>query len=92
MKSPIVGRLAAKIAGLALVGAATLSLGAAPVHAQATVAAIKKNGILTCGVAQGLPGFSFPDKSGVIMAWTRTSATPSRRRSWAMSARSNSSR
>ncbi|CEG08122.1 General L-amino acid-binding periplasmic protein AapJ precursor [Afipia felis] len=36
----------------------------APVNAQATLKAVQERGVLSCGVSQGLPGFSAPDDTG----------------------------
>ena len=36
----------------------------APANAQATLKAVKERGSLSCGVSQGLPGFSAPDDTG----------------------------
>jgi len=36
----------------------------APANAQATLKAIQERGVLSCGVSQGLPGFSAPDDTG----------------------------
>jgi general L-amino acid transport system substrate-binding protein len=38
--------------------------GLAPANAQATLKAVKDRGVLSCGVSQGLPGFSAPDDTG----------------------------
>ncbi|EFI51872.1 cationic amino acid ABC transporter, periplasmic binding protein [Afipia sp. 1NLS2] len=35
-----------------------------PVNAQATLKAVQERGVLSCGVSQGLPGFSAPDDTG----------------------------
>ena len=35
-----------------------------PANAQATLKAVKDRGVLSCGVSQGLPGFSAPDDTG----------------------------
>lgn len=47
--------------------AAAIALAAIPALAEAaspTLATVKKNGYLRCGVSEGLPGFSNPDKTG----------------------------
>ncbi|RTL74921.1 MAG: amino acid ABC transporter substrate-binding protein [Bradyrhizobiaceae bacterium] len=36
----------------------------APANAQATLKAVQERGVLSCGVSQGLPGFSAPDDTG----------------------------
>jgi general L-amino acid transport system substrate-binding protein len=36
----------------------------APANAQTTLKTIKERGVLSCGVSQGLPGFSAPDDTG----------------------------
>jgi general L-amino acid transport system substrate-binding protein len=44
---------------------ASMFLGSlAPASAQTTLKTIKERGILSCGVSQGLPGFSAPDDTG----------------------------
>ena len=36
-------------------------------HAGATLDGVKKKGFVQCGVSDGLPGFSVPDKDGKIL-------------------------
>jgi len=44
---------------------ASMFLGSlAPASAQTTLKSIKERGVLSCGVSQGLPGFSAPDDTG----------------------------
>jgi general L-amino acid transport system substrate-binding protein len=44
---------------------ASMFLGSlAPANAQTTLKTIKERGVLSCGVSQGLPGFSAPDDTG----------------------------
>ena len=44
---------------------ASMFLGSlAPASAQTTLKTIKERGVLSCGVSQGLPGFSAPDDTG----------------------------
>lgn len=53
--------------GLAMTSAflGSLALGSlAPANAQATLKAVQERGVLSCGVSQGLPGFSAPDDTG----------------------------
>ena len=38
--------------------------GLMPANAQATLKAVQERGVLSCGVSQGLPGFSAPDDTG----------------------------
>jgi general L-amino acid transport system substrate-binding protein len=48
-----------KLATLAVLGlAGLLALGALPVQAESTLAAVKKHGLLSCGINGQLPGFS----------------------------------
>lgn len=50
-----------------IVGLVALSIFSSSIFAQNTLEAIKKRGLLKCGVSTGLPGFSTPDSAG---KWT----------------------
>ncbi len=52
---------------LAVVAAATALGVSSFAQAGATLDAIQKKGFIQCGVSDGLPGFSVPDKSGTIV-------------------------
>ena len=52
---------------LSLFALFTFAVGLMPAQAAGTLSVVKKRGYVSCGVSQGLPGFSNPDDTG---RWT----------------------